>query len=168
MAELTSRERVLKLFAKEPIDRMPCFSGMGMVTVPAIEALGLSFSQVHFTAEKMAGSAMKSMDMFGFDAAVIPYDMGVLPEALGLGVKIYEDAKSLTFPTIPKKWDTLDDVKIPDDYLQRGRMPVVDEAIKILKEKTGETHAVGTWIFGPFTFACQLVELNVFMEISNT
>jgi len=166
MSDLTSRERVLKLFAKEPIDRMPCFSGMGMVTVPAIEALGLSFSQVHFTAENMADSAMKSMEMFGFDAAVVPYDMGILPEALGLGVKIYEDGTNLTFPTIPKKWDTPDDVKIPDDYLQSGRMPVLDEAIRILKEKRGETHAVGTWIFGPFTLACQLVELNIFMKMT--
>ena len=166
MAELTSRERVLKLFAKEPIDRMPCFSGMSMVTVPAIEDLGLSFSEIHFTAENMAGSAMKSMEIFGFDAAVVPYDMGVLPEALGLGVKIYDDGRSLTFPTVPKKWDTADEVKIPDDYLKLGRMPVVDDAIKILKEKVGESHAVGTWIFGPFTLACQLVDLKVFMKMT--
>lgn len=166
MAELTSRERVLKLFAKEAIDRMPCFSGMGMVTVPAIETLGLRFSQVHFTAENMAGSAMRSMEMFGFDAAVVPYDLGILPEALGLGIKMYEDSESLTFPTIPKKWGTLEEVQIPDDYLQRGRMPVLDQAIKLLKEKIGETHAVGTWILGPFTLASQLVELNVFMKMT--
>ena len=60
MTEMTSRERVLKLFNREPIDTMPCFSGQGMVTVPAIEALGIKFPQIHLTAENMAGSAVKS------------------------------------------------------------------------------------------------------------
>jgi len=34
MTHLSSRERVLRLFAREPIDAMPCFSGQGMVSVP--------------------------------------------------------------------------------------------------------------------------------------
>ena len=54
MPDMTSRERVLKLFAREPIDTMPCFSGQGMVTLPAIDTLGIRFPQVHLTAENMA------------------------------------------------------------------------------------------------------------------
>jgi len=69
MTEMTSRERVLKLFAREPVDTMPCFSGKGMVTVPAIEALGIRFPQIHLSAENMAGSAVKSMEMFDFTSS---------------------------------------------------------------------------------------------------
>jgi [methyl-Co(III) methanol-specific corrinoid protein]:coenzyme M methyltransferase len=166
MTEMTSRERVLKLFAREPVDRMPCFSGQGMVVAPAIEALGIKFPQIHLSAENMAASAIKSMEMFDFDAAVIPFDMCTIPEAFGRGVSIYEDADGVLYPTIPNKWNSPDEVAFPDNIIEKGRMPVVDDAIKLLKEKIGETHAIGTWLLGPFTLAGQLVELDVLMKMS--
>lgn len=166
MDELTPRERILNLLARKPIDRMPCFSGMSMLTMPAIAALGIRFSQVHHEAECMAGAAMKSMEMFGFESAVIPFDVGLLSEAYGLKLRTYDDSGDLTFPTIPDKWADPDMVQVPDDYMQRARMPIVDEAIGILRQKIGETHAVGTWIFGPFSLACQLMDLNVLLKMT--
>jgi [methyl-Co(III) methanol-specific corrinoid protein]:coenzyme M methyltransferase len=50
--------------------------------------------------------------------------------------------------------------------MQKGRMPVVDDAIRLLKQRIGSTHAVGTWLLGPFTLAGQLVELDVLMKMS--
>ncbi len=166
MTDMTSRERVLKVFARESVDTMPCFSGQGMVTVPAIDSIGIPFPQIHLSEENMAESAVKSMEMFGFDGAVVPYDMCTIPEAFGLGVSIYENAEGILFPTIPKKWSSPEDVVIPSDYLNRARMPVVDGAIKLLKEKIGTSHAIGTWILGPFTLAGQLVELDVLMKMA--
>lgn len=166
MAELTSKERVSLLLARKPVDTMPCFSGQGMVTAPAIAALGIRFPQIHLTARNMADSAVESMRRFGFDAAVVPYDMCTLPEAFGLGVSIYEDADTILYPTIPAKWPIPEEVKIPADYLKRGRMPVVSEAIAQLKTRIGSTHAIGTWLLGPFTLAGQLVELDVLMKAS--
>ncbi len=166
MNDMTSRQRVLNLFSRKPIDTMPCFSGQGMVTVPAIEALGIRFPQIHLSAENMAGTAIKSMEMFGFDSAVVPYDMCTVPEAFGLEVSIYEDAEDILYPTIPKKWASPEEVVIPEDYVRKGRMPIVSEAIEILKERIGDTHAIGTWILGPFTLAGQLVELDVLMKMA--
>jgi [methyl-Co(III) methanol-specific corrinoid protein]:coenzyme M methyltransferase len=65
-----------------------------------------------------------------------------------------------------RKWNTPEEVQIPGDYLQRGRMPVVSQAITLLSEKIGKTHAIGTWILGPFTLAGQLVELDVLMKMA--
>jgi [methyl-Co(III) methanol-specific corrinoid protein]:coenzyme M methyltransferase len=166
MTSLSSRERVLRFFAKEPIDTMPCFSGQGMVTVPAIEALGIRFPAIHLTAENMAGSAIQSMEMFGFDGAVVPYDMCTIPEAFGLDISIYEDSEDILYPTIPSKWPRPEEVQIPENYMEQARMPVVDEAIRFLKERIGSTHAIGTWLLGPFTLAGQLVELDVLMKMS--
>ena len=42
--ELNARERVLKLFGREKIDRVPVFSGMGNVTVHGLEKHGWEFS----------------------------------------------------------------------------------------------------------------------------
>jgi [methyl-Co(III) methanol-specific corrinoid protein]:coenzyme M methyltransferase len=166
MTSLSSRERILRFFAKEPIDTMPCFSGQGMVTVPAIEALGIRFPSIHTTAENMAGSAIRSMENFGFDAAVVPYDMCTVPEAFGLEVSLYEDSEDILYPTIPAKWLRPEEVQIPTDFMERARMPMVDKAINLLKERIGGTHAIGTWLLGPFTLAGQLVELDVLMKTS--
>ena len=63
MAELTPKERVMRLLRKEPIDTMPFFSGMGMVVMPGIEKAGLKFPTVHTDANRMAQSAIWSAKM---------------------------------------------------------------------------------------------------------
>ncbi len=164
MSEMTPKERVQKLFKKEPIDTMPCFSGMGMVTVHAIEKMGIRFAQVHTSAENLAKSAMITAEMFGFDCVVIPYDMCTIPEALGCGASLYEDAEGILYPTVPNKWPTMDDVQIPKDFLTRGRMPLVDEAFKILMKESDGRYAVGAWVLGPFTMAGQIIELDLLLK----
>ena len=132
MSQMTGKERIEKLFKKEPIDRMPCFSGMGMVTIHAIQEMGIRFPQVHGSAEYMAHSAITTAETFGFDGVVVPYDMCTIPEALGRGASLYEDVEEILYPTVPSKWATLDEVDMPGEYLGKGRMPVVDEAIGII------------------------------------
>lgn len=161
---MNPKERVLKLFKKEPIDRMPVFSGQGMVVLPAIKASHLRFPEIHLTADNMAIAALKTAEMFNFDSIVIPFDMCTIPEAMGLEVNIYRDSENILYPTIPNKWKTLEEIMIPNDVLQRGRMPVVSESIRLIKGRAGEKFALGSWILGPFTLAGQLVELDVLLK----
>ncbi len=115
---MTPRERVLKLFRREPIDRMPVFSGQGMVVLPAIKALNLRFPEIHLTGENMAASALRTAEMFGFEGVVIPYDMCTIPEAIGLGISIYQDSEEILYPTLPYKWKTVEEIIIPDDLVK--------------------------------------------------
>ena len=164
MDVMTSKERVEKLFRKEPIDVMPVFSGQGMITIQAIEKMGIRFAQIHTSAEYMARSAMTTAEIFGFDAVIIPYDMCTVPEALGRGASLYENADGILYPTVPSKWKTLDDVKIDVDFMTKGRMPLIDDAIRILKSSSNGNFAVGSWVLGPFTMAGQLLELDVLLK----
>jgi len=164
VTEMMPKERIQRFFNREPVDVMPCFSGMGMVTVQAIEQMGIRFAEVHTSAEHMAHSAITTAELFGFDAVVIPYDMCTVPEALGRGVSLYHDSEEILYPTVPSKWATLDEVEIPTDYLGKGRMPVVDEALRIVKSKGDGKFAVGGWVLGPFTMAGQLIELDVLLK----
>jgi hypothetical protein len=59
---------------------MPCFSGMGMVTIQVINDMGIRFPEVHTSAENLARSAVLTAEMFGFDAAIVPYDMCTVPD----------------------------------------------------------------------------------------
>jgi [methyl-Co(III) methanol-specific corrinoid protein]:coenzyme M methyltransferase len=164
MTTMTSKERVGRLFKKEPIDAMPVFSGQGMVTLDAIQKMGIRFPQVHGSAEYMAGSAVASAELFGFDAVIIPYDMCTVPEALGRGVSLYKDTEEILYPTVPSKWQTLDEVELVGDFLTKARMPLVDEAFGILRSQSNGRFAVGGWVLGPFTMAGQILELDVLLK----
>ena len=164
MTELTPRERVIRVFRKEPVDTMPFFSGYGMVVMPAITKLGYRFPQVHTDMNMMVESAVLSSRMFGFDSVVVPYDMTCESEALGNEISLYEDSEDILYPTIPeKRWQGLDEVDIPDNILELGRMPMILEAIKLAKKQAPE-YAIGAWQLGPFTMAGQLLELGIMLK----
>jgi [methyl-Co(III) methanol-specific corrinoid protein]:coenzyme M methyltransferase len=163
MAELTGKERVLKMFKKEPLDRMPCFSGQGTVTVQAIEKMETQFAKIHNDAELMAGAALTSARMWDLDGVVIPFDMAIVAEAMGRGVSLYDSADGIIYPTVPNKWKDLDEIDIPENYMSQGRMPVVDKAFEILKKDAPDL-AVGAWVLGPFTLAGQIMELDILLK----
>ncbi len=164
MSELTPKERVIRLLRKEPIDTMPFFSGMGMVVMPGIEKAGVKFASVHTDAERMAMSAIWSARLMGFDCAVVPYDMTMESEAMGNTISLYEDSEDILYPTIPEKiWSSMDDVVIPDDIEQRGRLPIIPKAIEIIKKEAPEL-AIGCWQLGPFTQAGQILELDMILK----
>lgn len=160
---LNSRERVLKLFSGERIDRIPVFSGMGNITVHGLERYGWRFPEIHLDGCKMANMAASTFQLFGFECAVVPFDMGVEAEALGCEVNYYADSTDIVYPTILKKLasnvEELD-IRVPSDLEKAGRVPVVTEAIRRLKEDVGDQVVVGAWVLGPLTLLGQLVELD--------
>lgn len=163
MAELTGKERVMKMFKKEPIDRMPCFSGQGTVTVQAIQELKTVFANIHKDAKLMAGAALTSARMWGMDGLVVPFDMAAVAEAMGRGVSLYDGLEGIVYPTVPNKWKNLDDINIPADYMSKGRMPLIDEAFKILIKDAPDL-AIGAWVLGPFTLSGQIMELDILLK----
>jgi [methyl-Co(III) methanol/glycine betaine-specific corrinoid protein]:coenzyme M methyltransferase len=164
MKELTPKERVMRVFRKEPVDTIPFFSGYGMVLLPAIKKLGYKFPQIHTDVEKMVNSAIESSRMFGMDSVVVPFDMCCESQAMGNEISLYEDAEDILYPTIPYKiWTQMDEVDIPDNLLELGRMPMIFEAIKLAKEKAPE-YPVGAWQLGPFTMGGQILELDVLLK----
>jgi [methyl-Co(III) methanol-specific corrinoid protein]:coenzyme M methyltransferase len=152
------------MFRKEPVDTMPFFSGMGMVVMPAIKQLGYRFAQVHTDANRLAQSAILSSKMFGFDSVVVPYDMTCESEALGNAISLYDNSEDILYPTIPeKRWKDMNEVEIPSNIMELGRMPMIVEAIKIVKRDAPE-YPIGAWQLGPFTMAGQLLELDILLK----
>ena len=161
--ELNSKERVMRFFGKEEIDRVPVFSGMGNVTVHGLEKYGWNFSEIHVDARKMANMAASTFQLFGLECAVVPFDMGVEAEALGAGINFYPHHTDVVYPTIKEKVaeKVKDlDLQIPSDLAKAGRIPLVTEAIGYLKEEVGNDVAIGAWVLGPYTLAGQLVDIG--------
>ena len=160
---LNSRERVLKLFRRESLDYIPLFSGYGNITIHGLEKYGWKFPEIHTDARKMANMAASTFHLFGFESAVVPFDMGVEAEALGSKVNYYAHATDILYPTISQhpaeKVEDLN-LQIPSDLASAGRIPLVTEAIRILKEEVGNQVAIGSWVLGPYTLAGQLLDLS--------
>ena len=160
---LNSRERVLRFFRKEEIDRVPVFSGFGNVTVHGLEKYGWKFTDIHLDARKMASMAASTSQLFGFECAVVPFDMGVEAEALGAGVNFYPNHTDVLYPTISKKVaEKVEDLslQVPSDLAMAGRIPMVVKSIHLLKEEVGDQVAIGSWVLGPYTLAGQLVDIG--------
>jgi [methyl-Co(III) methanol-specific corrinoid protein]:coenzyme M methyltransferase len=161
--DLNSKERVFKVLRKEKVDRLPVFSGMGNITVHGLEKYGWKFPEIHTDANKMAKMAASTYQLFGFECAVVPFDMGVEAEVLGSKVNYYTQQAEILYPTIiehpAEKVEDLE-VRVPSDLPKAGRIPLVTEAIRLLRKEMGDRVAIGSWVLGPYTLAGQLVDLS--------
>jgi len=167
---MNSRERVLKLFRKEAIDRVPCFSGMGNVTETGINQLGYRFAGIHLDAKQMADTAASTYKLFGYECGVVPVDLCVEAEAMGCVINVYPHADGIIYPTIKEKLihneAEMDTIKIPEGYAGKGRIPLIMDAIRLMKADIGNDVAVGSYVLGPFTLAGQIMELNDLLKLS--
>jgi [methyl-Co(III) methanol-specific corrinoid protein]:coenzyme M methyltransferase len=130
--------------------------------VDGLERSGLRFIDLHSDARKMATAAATSFQLYGLECATVPFDFGVEPQALGCEINFYPHYdKNVIYPTIKQNLagNIQDiDVHVPSDLAKAGRIPVVTEAIRLLKEEVGKEVAVGAIILGPYTLAGQVTD----------
>lgn len=161
------RERVLNLIQGKGIDYIPACSGFGTVIVDGLEKYDLAFAHVHLDAQEMADAAAATVELAGLETAIVPFDMGVEAEALGATLNTYSHSEDILYPTLRDKFvNTADDITLPADIPNAGRVPLVAEAIGKLKERFGDDAAVGAWVLGPFTLAGQVMDLNALLKMS--
>jgi len=166
-SNMTPKERVMNTLEKKEVDRVPVFSGMGNVTVAGMQKYGIDFASSHANAEQMATLACSTYELFGFECAVVPFDLCVEAEALGCEVNFYAGKQNILYPTIKSKILKVgEELQVPENLLERGRIPLVKEAISLCKEKLNGEVAVGSYILGPFTLAGQILDLNDLLKSS--
>jgi len=166
---LTPRERIMKLFAGEEVDRPPCFSGMGNVTTEGLKNFGYKFAALHSNAKMMSDAAASTYKLFGFESGVVPFDLCVEAEALGCEINVYAHLEDILYPTIKKKLihnEEEMEISLPSGIENRGRVPLMREAIGLMKKNIGNEVPVGTYVLGPFTLAGQIMELNDLLKLS--
>ena len=157
--ELNSRERVLRFLRKEKVDHIPCFSGMGSVLLEEVERLGWLFGDLHRDAYKMAMAAAAAYPATGFECAVVPYDYHLEAESLGSVPEFYEAKKErIIYPTMKHELaEKLVDMDLEALKKKKpsgaGRIPLVQEALRLLKKEVGDQVAVGAYTLGPYGVA---------------
>jgi [methyl-Co(III) methanol-specific corrinoid protein]:coenzyme M methyltransferase len=161
-----SRREILALLNHQPALHPSIFSGLINVTEAGLESEGLRFHETHCDAGKMARAAASAYRFSGFGSAVVPLDLCVEAEALGATIDFREASGRAEFPRVADfLYKRVDEFTAKAQSAQRfdsiehkGRIPLVCEAIKLLKESVGNEIVIGAWVPGPFTLLSLLVE----------
>lgn len=151
------RDRVLTLFDHKKPDVTPCFGANSTATYELMEKAGAYFPEANEKAEEMAKLALAAYRELGFDAVRVPYCQTFEAEALGCVIK-HGGKENVPGIDHPPPYTLDDAVTLPDDFLDRGRIPELIEAVRILKKQVEEEVAIIGGIIGPFTIAGALLD----------
>ncbi len=164
------REKILDLLSGKKIDSQPAFSGLIHVTAEGLQSEGLLFHETHKDAQKMAKAAASTFKLSGLPSAVLPLDMYVEAEALGAEINFRENME-FEFPLVRKagfgsvKQLTAETQSV-QSFINGGRIKLVCEAIKLLKEDVGNDVVIGGMIPGPYTLLLLVVDAGkMFVEM---
>lgn len=159
------KTRVFAALLGGKVDRIPVTSVAGCggtVVVEMQEKVGIYWPEAHKDAEKMARLAIASYELSGLECVRVPFDFVIEPEALGCTLK-WKDAKDFVPMVIEHPYKSPEEFEIPEDILDRGRIPVLLEALRILKKEVGDFLPISSLVLGPFTLVGELVGVEKLM-----
>lgn len=157
-----ARADILALLQGEKTSAPPAFSGLIHITAEGLQSEGLVLHEVHHDAEKLARAAASTFRLTGMPSAALPLDLCAPAEALGAELNYYEQgdyrfpqpAKSLFAST---KYLTTAYTESAD-FTKKGRIPIICDAIRLLRQDMGDEIVIAGIIPGPYTLLLYLVE----------
>jgi MtaA/CmuA family methyltransferase len=159
---MNQREEILSLLNGQRPAQIPCFSGLIHVTEAGLDSVGLKLHDTHADADRMARAAASTYLLAGFPSAVMPFDLCAEAEALGAEVDFRSGSTTLEFPRVVKPmFASCEQVDIAN--VKDGRVPLVCEAIRLLKEDIGREVIIGAFVPGPFTMLSILLKPDTLM-----
>lgn len=165
MSEFTLKTRLFAALEGKPVDKVPVCSVTQTGIVELMDIVSAPWPEAHTNPELMAKLAIANHELSGLEAVRVPYCLTVLVEALGCEINMGTKNRQPSVTAHPYPKD-LEGAAIPADLLQRGRIPAVLEAIKIIREKVGPDVPIIGGMEGPITVASDLVSVKSFMKWS--
>jgi [methyl-Co(III) methanol-specific corrinoid protein]:coenzyme M methyltransferase len=158
---MNTKERFLNALRRQPVDRTPVAAVATGITVQMMEQSGIYWPEAHKDVDQLAGLAESIHQYTDIECIKLPFCMTVEVEALGATINYR------TRDTLPTEIDHIcnhpDELVIPGDFFDRGRVPVVLKAISKLRRKYDDEIAIVTSIVGPFSLAEKLFGFNNFL-----
>ncbi len=111
---------------------------------------GVTYNEYNRDPKVMAATQIAAVKRFGYDWAWLQVDDCIMFEVLGVGVKGEGDILPATYGYLPATRETLDSLPTPDPK-KDGRMPVLLEAIKRVKDEFGDDVLVCGRTEAPFS-----------------
>ena len=127
---MNSKTRFMNALNLKPVDRPPAAAVVTGITVGMMEKAGIYYPDAHHDAKQLAGLAASIWETSHTEAIKLPF--GMTPEVEVLGLEIDFGTHDQLPTDIQSKLNHPDELVIPDDFFERGRIPVVLEAISRL------------------------------------
>ena len=159
---MNPREEILSLFQGNRSSSPPAFSGLIHITAEGLRNEELVFHEIHKDVQKMARASASTFKLSGLPSAVAPLDMYVEAEALGATIDFVEN-REFVFPQVAKplfastKYLNGEHFESAD-FVNKGRIPMVCDAIRLIKEDIGREAVIGGMVPGPYTLLLFLIE----------
>ena len=158
------KNNVLKVLSGEDSDITPVLGVTQIGIVEAMEKTEVFWPEAHVNADMMAILGSSLYELAGLECARIPFCLTVEAEAMGCTVDLGNIERTPQITETPFR--TGNDIEVPADFLNTGRIPVVLEAIKKLKDEYGDTLPIIVGITGPFTLTGHLLGVeNMLREL---
>lgn len=135
---------------REETDRLSAINSVGTYTIDAMKTFDAYWPAAHKDPKKMASLAMGLNRLAGLDNVTVPFELTLEAEVFGAQLNFFED--KIRWPSVKEFIaQKVSDLKFPDDVTTTGRIPVVCDAIRILKKELDKKIPVIAYINCPFT-----------------
>jgi [methyl-Co(III) methanol-specific corrinoid protein]:coenzyme M methyltransferase len=126
-----------------------------------MEKAGIFFPQAHLDPRQMAELAAAGHEILGFDA-IMP-EFSVQQEAAALGCEIDWGSPSMMPDAKTHPFQRLEDLKIPENILEKPSLKIVLEALNILRRRHGDEVAIIGKVMGPWTISYHMAGTENFL-----
>jgi [methyl-Co(III) methanol-specific corrinoid protein]:coenzyme M methyltransferase len=159
---LSPKRRFLSaLFGGRKEDRPPVGNPTSIISIELMEKTGIFFPQAHLDARKMAELAAAGHEILGFDC-IMP-EFSVQQEAAALGCEMDWGSPSMMPDAKTHPFQRVEDLKIPENLLEKPSMKVVLEALNILRRQYGDEVAILGKVMGPWTISYHMAGTENFL-----
>ncbi|HEX5808659.1 MAG TPA: uroporphyrinogen decarboxylase family protein [Anaerolineales bacterium] len=156
------RESILSLLRGDRTSPVPAFSGLIHVTSEGLQNEGITLHEAHHNPQTMARAAASTFRLTGMPSAALPLDLCAPAEALGSPLNFYEGvedrfpqpARPLFASTTYMSGAYFESA----NFLNRGRLPLICDAIQRLKQEVGDQVVISGVLPGPYTLLLYLIE----------
>lgn len=157
---MTPRRRFLSALYRGHVDKVPACTLSSVATVELMDLVDAPFPDAHLDAEKMARLAATAHEVLGLDTIMPVFHSQLESDALG-GDTDWAEKDNWPSPSEFVISDP-DQVRVPDDYLERPTLKAVRGAIGLLRRRYPDVAIVGK-VYGPWSVAYQMVGIESFL-----
>ena len=157
MIKMNLKENLENALSGEEVEIKPVISVTQAGIVEAMAKTNTSWPEAHKDAQQMATLGSSLHELVGLECARIPFGLTIEAQSMGAEVNLGNNERTPEVTSSP--FESADDIEAPDDFLENGRIPVVLDAIDILKEKYNDLPII-VGITGPFTLTGHLLGIE--------
>jgi len=151
---LNAKERFIRALNQQVVDQPPMAAVVTGITVEMMEKTGVFWPAAHSDAHQLAMLAASVWEVAGIECIKLPFCMTIEVETFGAPM---DYGTMDTLPTeIGHVYNHPDELVIPEDFFERDRVPIVLEAIRLLRDRYADDVAIVSSIVGPFALAAKL------------